>query len=70
VELEQKEWSVLLKDGLALIKEEYAEAFIMKYEDQMTYQAMSTLLGVSVSALKVRVHRAKKELRAFILNNS
>lgn len=64
--LEQKEWIELLKKGLNTISEEYAEAFLMKYEDNMTYKAMSGRLGASVSALKVRVYRAKKELKKFI----
>lgn len=64
--LERKEWIELLKKGLDTISEEYAEAFLMKYEDNMTYKAMSDRLGASVSALKVRVYRAKKELKTFI----
>lgn len=68
--LEQKEWIGLLKKGLNNISEEYAEAFLMKYEDNMTYQAMSGRLDASVSALKVRVFRAKKELKEFMEKNS
>lgn len=64
--LDQKEWINLLKKGLDAISEEYAEAFLMKYEDNMTYKAMSGRLGASVSALKVRVYRAKKELKAYM----
>lgn len=64
--LDQKEWIDLLKKGLDTISDEYAEAFLMKYEDNMTYKAMSDRLDASVSALKVRVYRAKKELKAFI----
>jgi RNA polymerase sigma-70 factor (ECF subfamily) len=38
----------------------------MKYKDNMSYKAMEKRLDVSVSALKVRVYRAKKELKRFI----
>ena len=41
----------------------YAAPFLLKYRDGMTYKAMSKRLDVSVSALKVRVHRARKKLR-------
>ncbi len=41
----------------------YATPFLLKYRDGMTYKAMSKRLDVSVSALKVRVHRARKKLR-------
>jgi RNA polymerase sigma-70 factor (ECF subfamily) len=68
-DLERKQWAELLQRGLDAIKQEYAEAFVMKYRDQMSYQAMATQLDVSVSALKVRVHRAKKQLRAFMDNH-
>lgn len=65
-EFEQREWISLLKKGLNSINPEYAEAFLMKYDDNMSYKVMSQRLGASVSALKVRVYRAKKELRQFI----
>jgi RNA polymerase sigma-70 factor (ECF subfamily) len=65
-DLEQKEWLNLLKEGLNTITEDYAEAFLLKYEDNMSYKAMSKRLNISVSALKVRVYRAKKELKNFM----
>lgn len=68
--LETDEWISLMKEGLNVIKHEYAEAFLMKYRSKMTYKAMSQRLDVSVGALKVRVYRAKKELKTFIEENS
>ncbi len=65
-EVERKEWIDVLRDGLTSINQDYAKAFLMKYDDNMSYQAMSKRLNVSVSALKVRVYRAKKELKTFI----
>lgn len=44
----------------------YATPFLLKYRDGLTYKAMSKRLDVSVSALKVRVHRARKKLRNFL----
>lgn len=41
----------------------YATPFLLKYRDGLTYKAMSKRLDVSVSALKVRVHRARNKLR-------
>lgn len=69
-ELEKAEWIALLERGLNEINSEYAEAFLMKYETGMTYKAMSQRLGTSEGALKVRVYRAKKELKTFIEQNS
>ncbi len=66
---EDEEWKNVLDYAINAIKPEYAEAFLLKYRDDMTYKAMSKRLDVSVSALKVRVHRARMELKEFIENN-
>src|SRR5687768_6905780 len=39
------------------------EAFLLKYVEEMDYQEMATILGASVSALKMRVKRACDALR-------
>ncbi|MDX1591060.1 MAG: RNA polymerase sigma factor [Balneolaceae bacterium] len=61
--LEMKEWKELLKKALDGLSAEYSEPFLFKYRDGMSYEVMSQQTGVSVSALKVRVHRARKELK-------
>lgn len=68
--MEKEEGISLIKKGLTVINDKYAEAFLMKYEADMTYQAMSQRLGTSVSALKVRVYRAKKQLKKIVEQNS
>lgn len=68
-EIEVKEQSALLNKALKKINPEYAEAFLMKYRDDMTYKAMASRLDVTVSALKVRVHRARKELKEIMEQN-
>ncbi len=42
------------------------EAFLLKFGEEMEYDAMSDLLGVSVSALKMRVSRARMALRQLL----
>ncbi len=64
------EWSQLLEEALDAISPDYSQAFLYKYRDDMTYQAMSDRMDVSVSALKVRVHRARKELKEYIENKT
>jgi RNA polymerase sigma-70 factor, ECF subfamily len=61
--LEMKEWKMLLTRALKGLSAEYSEPFLFKYRDGMSYDVMSEQTGVSVSALKVRVHRARKELK-------
>lgn len=53
-------------DALGELSSTYATPFLLKYRDGMTYKAMSKRLDVSVSALKVRVHRARKKLRSLL----
>lgn len=61
--LEARESGNRLHRSLDRMSEEYAEPLLMKYRDGLSYEVMSERLGVSVSALKVRVHRARKELK-------
>ena len=66
--IENREWQELLDEALGTITSDYAQAFLLKYRDDMSYKAMSERLNVTVSALKVRVHRGRKELMEFIQN--
>lgn len=65
-DLEKKQEILALTSGLKKLKIEYSEPLLMKYRDGLSYKAMSKRLGVSVSALKVRVHRARIELKSII----
>lgn len=64
--IESDEWQKMLEEALAAIKPLYAEAFLMKYRDNMTYKAMAKRLDAKENALKVRVHRARKELQEYM----
>lgn len=61
--LEMKEWKTRLSAAIEKLSVEYAEPFLWKYRDGISYRVMSEQTGVSISALKVRVHRARKELK-------
>ncbi|MEX0684542.1 MAG: RNA polymerase sigma factor [Balneolales bacterium] len=64
--LEAKELNLLLNQAIKQLKDEYSEPFLMKYRDGLDYDSISERLGVSISALKVRAHRARKELKTII----
>lgn len=64
--MERQEWHQLLQEALDRLSPGYAQAFLYKYRDDMTYQAISKRMDLSVSALKVRVHRARKQLKEYI----
>lgn len=52
--------------ALAALAVEQREAFVMKHVEGWSYTEMSETLGVSVPALKMRVHRAREELQALL----
>ena len=45
---------------------EQREAFVLKYVEELSYEEMSELTGVGVSALKMRVNRASQRLRQLL----
>lgn len=63
LQLEMKEWKELLDRAMKKLSELNSKPFLMKYRDGLSYHVMSEQTGVSESALKVRVHRARKELK-------
>lgn len=67
-ELMEKQRNRSLAEGIEKLKSEFSEPLLLKYRDGLSYKAMSKRLGVSVSALKVRVHRARIELKSIMEN--
>jgi RNA polymerase sigma-70 factor (ECF subfamily) len=51
-----------IKDALALLPDAQREAFVMHYVDEIPYETMAELLDTGVSALKMRVMRAREAL--------
>ncbi len=62
-EIESDEQSKHLREALNKISKNNAIPLLMKYRDGMSYEAISKALNVPEGALKVRVHRARKELK-------
>ena len=57
---EEIEWAV------AQLSESHREAFLMKYVEDLSYEEMMELTGAKLSALKMRVARAREELRRLL----
>lgn len=55
-----------LKAALAALDPDQKEAFVLKHVDGRPYDEISALLGVSVSAAKMRVHRAREGLQTIL----
>jgi RNA polymerase sigma-70 factor, ECF subfamily len=51
-----------IRSALAGLPDPQREAFVLRHLEGLSYQVMSDLLGVSVSALKMRVLRAREAL--------
>lgn len=65
-ELERAERARRLRWALGELAPDYAVPFLLKYEQEMSYREMAGLLGSTEGALKVRVHRARMELRRLL----
>lgn len=59
---------VLLRDEIAhalgALTDTAREAFLLKFVEDLSYDEMASLTGTGVSALKMRVKRAREELQA------
>ncbi|MEP6549617.1 MAG: sigma-70 family RNA polymerase sigma factor [Gemmatimonadales bacterium] len=52
-----------IETALGVLPADQREAFLLKYVEELTYEEMSEMTGVSVPALKMRVKRACDGLR-------
>lgn len=55
-----------LEEAILNLPEKQRIVFLMKYHDEMKYEAMSEILGTSVGALKASYHHAVKKIEAFL----
>ncbi len=63
---EQRALRRRLDDAFSRLPPDQREAFVMKHEEGRSYEEMSDLLGASVGALKMRVHRAREMLARWL----
>jgi RNA polymerase sigma-70 factor (ECF subfamily) len=64
--LEQLALRDLLEHALAQLPEMQREAFLLKHLQGLTYEEMAELVGASVSALRMRVLRAREQLQELL----
>lgn len=55
-----------LQTAIALLPEKQKAVFIMKYYQEMKYEAMSEITGTSVGALKASYHHAVQKIEAYL----
>jgi RNA polymerase sigma-70 factor (ECF subfamily) len=63
---ERAEWDDIVRRALARLAPPYREAFLLKFVDDLEYEEMARLTGVGVSALKMRVKRAREQLQTIL----
>jgi len=63
---DQAEWDDTVHWAMARIAPPLREAFLLKHVEDLEYDEMSRLTGAGVSALKMRVKRAREQLRALL----
>ena len=59
-----------LERGLGRLPTELRDAFLMKHLEGLSYEEMSEITGASVSALKMRVLRAREGLQESLAEQS
>jgi len=65
-DLDRSELRQDLEQALATLPASLREAFVMKHVEGRSYEEMADLLGTTVGALKMRVHRAREALQALL----
>jgi RNA polymerase sigma-70 factor (ECF subfamily) len=65
-ELDRTELRSDLDRALTALAPSLREAFVMKHVEGRSYEEMADLLGTTVGALKMRVHRAREALQALL----
>ena len=62
-DLDRSEMRRALEEAIEGLTPGLREAFVLKHLEGCSYERMADLMGVSISALKMRVHRAREELQ-------
>lgn len=64
--LDKRQAEGLLQAALNRLPREYREAIVLKHIQELDYHEMAALSGMSIGALKVRVHRGREMLRELL----
>jgi len=60
------EENAVLAQAVAALPEHLRQVVLLRYSNEMTYEQMSTLLGLSGQAINGRLRRAKRRIAAFM----
>lgn len=68
--LQRDQQAALVRRALARLPEDKREVLVLSRYQGLSYEQVGTLLGIEVGAVKVRVYRAVRALRAILLDVS
>lgn len=60
------DWTDAVNRALARLAPEYREAFLLKHVDDLDYEEIAEVTGAGISALKMRVKRAREQLQRLL----
>lgn len=61
-----KKMAPIIKDAVQQLSESYKEIFILREYDGLSYKEIAEVLGENIDNIKVRIYRAKKQLRKIL----
>jgi RNA polymerase sigma-70 factor (ECF subfamily) len=64
--VERSAWREEIDRALARLDEDQREAFLLKHVEELSYEEISEMTGVGISALKMRVKRACDRMRVLL----
>jgi RNA polymerase sigma-70 factor (ECF subfamily) len=65
-QIDRLDWQDAVTRALARLPPEHREAFLLKHVEDLEYEEIAQLTGVGISALKMRVKRAREQLQRFL----
>jgi RNA polymerase sigma factor (sigma-70 family) len=68
-EIEKKDLSKFVQETITKLPERYSAVITMFYLNEMTIDEISDVMGITVSNVKVMLHRSRNALRDLILKN-
>lgn len=61
---------LMFQEAILRLPEKQRLVFNMRYYDELSYEDMSKVLGMSVATLKTNYHYAKEKVKAFMIDNA
>ena len=66
MQLEQHQMSQCVQDKICLLPETFRDVLVLSDTMEMTHQEIADILGITVSNVKVRIHRARKAFKEIL----